>query len=138
MQAVQVPVPSGDVATVIISTSVGHVLVFAAYDPNEGDERQRKARISRSSSALTSVGMTLYGVISTWWGDTEDTKARPSSISPMKVVLRSMLPPNTVTWEQHGKGQRSTIDVIMASAGLATHLLRCVVQSTSMARITGP
>lgn len=41
--------------------------------------------------------------------------------------LRSMLPPGTLTREHHGKGQYSTIDVIMASAGLAAQLLRCTV-----------
>lgn len=41
--------------------------------------------------------------------------------------LQSMLPAGTITWQHVGIDRYSSIDVIMASAGLAAQLIRCSV-----------
>ena len=41
--------------------------------------------------------------------------------------LQSMLPPGTIIWQHVGRGLSSTVDVVMASSGLADRLVRCCI-----------
>ena len=149
VQAVQIPVLSGDITAAMLCTAEGSILVFSAYDPNEGDELAERERmlLQKLSCIRHTIDETKrqrdedveiiicsdFNRHDPLWGG-YDMVGRHRRYEGTPIVhlaheygLRSMLPAGTVTWEHHGKRQHSTIDVILASDGLAARLLRCQV-----------
>lgn len=146
IEVVQVPVPASDITAATTSTSRGTVMVIAAYDPNEGDdaaERERSLfqRLTCIRDAIDNTrqqkGDDLEIIICSdfnrhdplWGGHDMAGRHRRYEGTPIihlahEYGLRSMLPSGTIMWEHHGEDQYSTINVILASAGLVAQLLR--------------
>ena len=149
MQAVQVPIPCYDIAAATIVAAGKTVLVISAYDSDEGEdvaERDRKlhrklALIRRAIDDTRRVRGEDVEVLlcadfnrhDALWGAPEDILRRrrdegvPIIHLAHKYSLRSMLPAGTITWEHLGGHRQSTVDVVLASAGLAARVVRCRV-----------
>ena len=149
MQAVQVPIPCYDIAAATIVAAGKTVLVISAYDSDEGEdvaERDRKlhrklALIRRAIDDTRRVRGEDVEVLlcadfnrhDALWGAPEDILRRrrdegvPIIHLAHEYSLRSMLPAGTITWEHLGGHRQSTVDVVLASAGLAARVVRCRV-----------
>lgn len=148
-QAIQVPIPSCDIVAVSLGTSTGTSLVISAYDPNSGSTQtenrqvleQKLANIRQAIDGVRQkVGGEVEIVLCTdfnryhhlWGGGDGVVPRRRNEGVPLvhfarEYGLQSMLPAGTITWQHIGREQCSSIDVIMASAGLANELIRCDV-----------
>lgn len=148
-QAVQVPISSHDIVAVSIATSAGTALVISAYDPNSGDNQTENRQIMEQKLALIrraidEVCSRVEGEVEIilcsdfnrhhcLWGGSDRVVARrrnegvPLVHFAQEYGLQSMLPAGTITWQHVGMEGYSSIDVIMASAGLAAQLIRCSV-----------
>jgi hypothetical protein len=149
MHAAQVPVPSYDIAAATVETTAGTVLVVSAYDSDEGEdvaERDRKLhrKLACIRQAIDDTRRTKgedvavllcsdFNRHDSLWGAAEDiVRSRRDEGIPIihfahEYGLQSMLPAGTITWEHHSGHHRSTVDVIMASAGLVARLVRCQI-----------
>lgn len=149
IQAVRVPVPSYDIAAARIESSGGAVLVVAAYDPDEGDDvAERDSKLHRKLAFIRQAleetqrakGESVEVILCTdfnrhdsLWGATEDIvrRRRDEGVPIIHLAhecgLQSLAPVGTITWEHHSGRYWSTVDVITASAGLVSRLIRCQI-----------
>jgi len=122
--------------------------VISAYDPNEGDSRTEKLKaidqkLACVRHAIDDARRRYGGEIEvlicsdinrhhSLWGGGNVARRRKTEGAPIVHLAQefgqqSMLPAGTITWQHVGKELSSTIDVILASAGLADRLVRCCV-----------
>ena len=149
IQAIQAPIPSYDIAAATIETAGGTVLVISAYDSDAGEgvaERDRKlhrklafirqaiddTRRARGEDleVLLCADFNRHDAL---WGAAENIlRYRRDEGVPIihpahEYSLRSMLPTGTITWEHLDGHRRSTVDIVLASSGLAAQVVRCWV-----------
>lgn len=148
IQARQIAIPSADITATVVTLRDRIILVAAVYVAKKEsvDDSELTSALEYLRAAITQVGSQTNGALELlicgdfnrhdqlWGGDQVCSSPRNGEGAPIidfmeDFHLQSVLPRGTVTYES--AGQRSTIDLILASPRLTEEISGCGPASTA-------
>ena len=141
VDARQVPVLSPDITAALIKLPTRQILVASVYVA-PGDVEARKEAINhlrglyhqtQTGSRVDSVFFGDFNLHDHLWGGDDVLETRQGEADELvdliaELGLRSLLPRGTKTWQ--GRGQESTIDLMLTSEELADDMMSCGITPT--------
>ena len=143
IEAEQVPVQSTDLTAALLRLPDRSVLVVSVYVEGQNEEalvdtvskldqltRETRNRVGTRVDVLLAGDFNRHDQL---WGGDEVSADRQGEADPIIELMSehglcSLLPRGTRTWRNGGR--ESTIDLVLASEGLATSVVRCGIHAT--------